>query len=402
MIEHVYRRAPAARLSTPWSSPPTTSASRDAVDRLRRRRVHDRAAPSHRAPIARRSRGGSSRASSSSTCRATSRCSSRRSSTPWSRRSGPMPPLDMGTAARPIADDAELSNPHVVKVVCDAAGMALYFSRAPIPYGRDRSAAAATRAHVGLYVYRRDVAAAPVALPPAPLEQAEIARAAARARARHPHQRRRHAVPTRSASIRRRISNACQAADVRRRRGSDDMTMDEQRPTKYIFVTGGVVSSLGKGLAAASIGALLEGHGYKVTLQKFDPYINVDPGHDEPVSARRGLRHRRRRGDGPRPGPLRALHEHDRDAQQQLDDRQDLHVGDPEGAPRRLPRPHRAGDPAHHQRDQGLHPRRPGATSTSCSSRSAARSATSRACRSSRRSASSARTSAARTPSTST
>jgi CTP synthase len=48
--------------------------------------------------------------------------------------------------------------------------------------------------------------------------------------------------------------------------------------TKYIFVTGGVVSSLGKGLAAASIGALLEGHGYSVTLQKFDPYINVDPG----------------------------------------------------------------------------------------------------------------------------
>jgi CTP synthase len=51
-----------------------------------------------------------------------------------------------------------------------------------------------------------------------------------------------------------------------------------ERPTKYIFVTGGVVSSLGKGLAAASIGCLLEGHGYKVALQKFDPYINVDPG----------------------------------------------------------------------------------------------------------------------------
>ncbi|MFI5077679.1 MAG: CTP synthetase, partial [Vicinamibacteria bacterium] len=50
------------------------------------------------------------------------------------------------------------------------------------------------------------------------------------------------------------------------------------KPVKYIFVTGGVVSSLGKGLAAASIGCLLEGHGYKVTLQKFDPYINVDPG----------------------------------------------------------------------------------------------------------------------------
>ena len=50
------------------------------------------------------------------------------------------------------------------------------------------------------------------------------------------------------------------------------------RPVKFIFVTSGVVSSLGKGLAAASIGCLLEGHGYTVTLQKFDPYINVDPG----------------------------------------------------------------------------------------------------------------------------
>jgi CTP synthase len=56
------------------------------------------------------------------------------------------------------------------------------------------------------------------------------------------------------------------------------MPTSTTRPVKYIFVTGGVVSSLGKGLAAASIGALLEEHGYKVALQKFDPYINVDPG----------------------------------------------------------------------------------------------------------------------------
>ncbi|HZN10521.1 MAG TPA: CTP synthase, partial [Blastocatellia bacterium] len=47
---------------------------------------------------------------------------------------------------------------------------------------------------------------------------------------------------------------------------------------KYIFVTGGVVSSLGKGIAAASIGALLEARGLRVTILKFDPYINVDPG----------------------------------------------------------------------------------------------------------------------------
>ena len=48
--------------------------------------------------------------------------------------------------------------------------------------------------------------------------------------------------------------------------------------TKYIFVTGGVVSSLGKGIVSASLGKLLQARGYKVTIQKFDPYINVDPG----------------------------------------------------------------------------------------------------------------------------
>jgi CTP synthase len=48
--------------------------------------------------------------------------------------------------------------------------------------------------------------------------------------------------------------------------------------TKFIFVTGGVISALGKGIAAASLGMLLESHGYRITLQKFDPYLNVDPG----------------------------------------------------------------------------------------------------------------------------
>src|ERR1041385_3892826 len=52
--------------------------------------------------------------------------------------------------------------------------------------------------------------------------------------------------------------------------------------TKFIFVTGGVVSSLGKGLASASIGALLEARGLKVTILKMDPYINVDPGTRSP------------------------------------------------------------------------------------------------------------------------
>ncbi|HLG33220.1 MAG TPA: CTP synthase [Ignavibacteriaceae bacterium] len=54
--------------------------------------------------------------------------------------------------------------------------------------------------------------------------------------------------------------------------------MSRSRKVKYIFITGGVVSSLGKGIAASSLGLLLKQRGYKVTIQKFDPYINVDPG----------------------------------------------------------------------------------------------------------------------------
>ena len=54
--------------------------------------------------------------------------------------------------------------------------------------------------------------------------------------------------------------------------------VQKDQPKKYIFVTGGVVSSLGKGLTAASLGALLEERGVTVRIQKFDPYLNVDPG----------------------------------------------------------------------------------------------------------------------------
>lgn len=56
------------------------------------------------------------------------------------------------------------------------------------------------------------------------------------------------------------------------------MAQNGKKHTKYIFVTGGVVSSLGKGLAASSIGSLLESRGLKINIMKFDPYINVDPG----------------------------------------------------------------------------------------------------------------------------
>src|SRR5882724_3262154 len=53
--------------------------------------------------------------------------------------------------------------------------------------------------------------------------------------------------------------------------------------TRYIFITGGVVSSLGKGISAAALGALLQARGFKVRLRKLDPYLNVDPGTMSPT-----------------------------------------------------------------------------------------------------------------------
>ena len=52
---------------------------------------------------------------------------------------------------------------------------------------------------------------------------------------------------------------------------------------RYVFITGGVVSSLGKGLASAALGAVLQARGYKVRLRKLDPYLNVDPGTMSPT-----------------------------------------------------------------------------------------------------------------------
>ena len=77
---------------------------------------------------------------------------------------------------------------------------------------------------------------------------------------------------------------------------------------KYVFVTGGVTSSLGKGITAASVGRILKARGLKRLHPQARSVHQRGSGHDEPVPARRGLRHRRRRRDRPRPRPLRALH----------------------------------------------------------------------------------------------
>ena len=174
--------------------------------------------------------------------------------------------------------------------------------------------------------------------------------------------------------------------------------------TKYVFVTGGVVSALGKGIVAASLGRLAEGARAPRAGAEVRPLPQRRPGHDEPVPARRGLRHRGRRRDRPRHRPLRALHRREPLAQRESHRGRDLGHRAPQGAARRVPGRNRPGDPAHHERDQGAHPPRSRrrARSTSSSRRSAARSATSSRCRSWRRSASSGARSATRTCSTCT
>ncbi len=87
------------------------------------------------------------------------------------------PDCAVGTAAHPLQDTTEYANPNVVKVVCDAAGRALYFSRAPIPCWRDGSVGAlpdpAPLRHIGLYSYRAGFLRRFPALAPAPMEQLE-------------------------------------------------------------------------------------------------------------------------------------------------------------------------------------------------------------------------------------
>lgn len=88
------------------------------------------------------------------------------------------PPLSIGTLMRPITDPAEVANPHVVKVVTDQKGDALYFSRAAIPFDRDRVASSPTSGgpiykHLGIYIYRKDALMQFASLPTGPLEERE-------------------------------------------------------------------------------------------------------------------------------------------------------------------------------------------------------------------------------------
>lgn len=83
------------------------------------------------------------------------------------------PAAAMATACHALLETAELDNPNVVKVVCDAAGYASYFSRAPIPYTRDAATTRMAFRHIGIYAYRADFLKQFTQLPPAPTEHCE-------------------------------------------------------------------------------------------------------------------------------------------------------------------------------------------------------------------------------------
>ncbi len=129
---------------------------------------------------------------------------------------------------------------------------------------------------------------------------------------------------------------------------------------RYVFITGGVVSSLGKGLASAALGALLQARGYSVRLRKLDPYLNVDPGtmspfeHGEVFVTDDGAETDLDLGHYERFTGVAGA----QDGFDLLGP--DLFQRAGEGAPRRLPRQDHPGDPARHQRDQGLPPHRRG------------------------------------------
>ena len=116
---------------------------------------------------------------------------------------------------------------------------------------------------------------------------------------------------------------------------------------KYIFVTGGVVSSVGKGIVTASLGRILKSRGLQVSILKLDPYINVDPGTMSPYQ----------HGE---------VYVTDDGAETDLDlghyerfiDRSHLPRHHRQGTARRLPRRDRAGHSARHQRNQGIRTKR--------------------------------------------
>src|SRR6201996_7758739 len=125
---------------------------------------------------------------------------------------------------------------------------------------------------------------------------------------------------------------------------------------RYIFITGGVVSSLGKGLASAALGALLQARGYKVRLRKLDPYLNLDPGTMSPYQHGEVFV----TDDGAETDL--DLGHYERFTGRPATRQDNITTGriyqDILTKERRLSRRHHPGHSARHQRHQGFHPRR--------------------------------------------
>ena len=214
--------------------------------------------------------------------------------------------------------------------------------RRPWPAASRASTSGSTR-------YRREALLRFASLPRSPLEEAE---GLEQLRALAP----RHADPRRAGGRGGRRGGG-HSRGPRARARAPRPREGKNRLTKYIFVTGGVVSSLGKGLASASIGALLEGHGFKVAMMKCDPYINVDPGTMSPYQHGEVYV----TDDGAETDL--DLGHYERFTHCETSKVSNITTGKIYGSViakerrGRLPRPHRAGDPAHHRRDQGRDPR---------------------------------------------
>ena len=182
----------------------------------------------------------------------------------------------MITAAHPFLGSGDVQSPHQVKVVIDTQKNALYFSRSVIPGNTSHESHGTYLRHQGIYGYTRALLLRFVRWKPSPLERAESLE---QLRALENGVRIRVVV---TGSGWPGVDTPADADLIERQLVAEARSFLFPETTahamKYIFITGGVVSSLGKGLAAAALGTLLELRGLRVVFQKFDPYLNVDPG----------------------------------------------------------------------------------------------------------------------------
>ncbi len=178
----------------------------------------------------------------------------------------------MSTPLTPITSLQEAQNPSVVKCVMDLQNNALYFSRAMIPCGHPNRPPSLERMyhHLGVFCFRKEFLLEYAKLPMTPLQLAEDLEQLKVLE---------HGYRIKVAIVNEKSVSVDHPEDIEKVEYmmSNQSQLKHSDP-KYVFITGGVVSSLGKGITSASIGMLLENKGLKIAMMKLDPYLNVDPG----------------------------------------------------------------------------------------------------------------------------